>query len=527
MSKHISGEAFKAKLLARREQSIAREVPDDAWIHALRSDESRELLSIIGNKKPQSIGDLSDAAGRAQPNVSRSLSAFVRAGLVEVNNKGRTSIPSLTDFGHQKAVELGLLHIASGAEAIRSSESNVADQASPYLFVSYPSGGAYEDGKLCLNVPNGKAPTGVATEDLQATVVRLIDHWWRIFYRRDAPYKVGAFAIDEANEWTLLFRSKGPRIERILRPHPTSTQSFKHETVARPAFEHELLNTVIRPVVATCQLPEQNFNEALISKLSRLDDSYAEPAELVFCRTAGALGMSPYDLSDDRAERVRRLIASMPDEDARLDFASVVLIHEIDEASARISEGISTCKDYNTLSGLSEFTLDLRTRISGLAASSIRPWQKGTTAAKVLRAHLALGSDVSIGGVSKLAGLCGASDFRPYSLASTALRAFQEKISDSPTVLVQEGGTPQSTAFVLARAIGDYLVFQSKKSCVANTYTDRQAVGRAFAAEFMAPAEGVIAMIDEDEQSITQVAEHYQVPLDVIEHQYYNNPHLG
>jgi len=233
--------------------------------------------------------------------------------------------------------------------------------------------------------------------------------------------------------------------------------------------------------------------------------------------------MTPYNLTDGKAQQVRGLIKSMPDEDTRLDFASVVLIDEIDAASARISEGIARSKDSNALSTLPHFASDLQAQISTLASSGVRPWQKGTSAAKALRSHLGLALDASVGDAAKLARLCGAKDFVTHHLESKALRAFQERVSGSPTVLVQEGSTPQSTAFVLARAIGDYLVFQSDKSCVAKTYTDRQAVGRAFAAEFMAPAEGVIAMIDEDEQSTTQVAEHYQVPFDVVMHQYGNN----
>jgi hypothetical protein len=42
----------------------------------------------------------------------------------------------------------------------------------------------------------------------------------------------------------------------------------------------------------------------------------------------------------------------------------------------------------------------------------------------------------------------------------------------------------------MARAIGDYLVFGSREASIVDIYSDRQAVGRAFAAEFMAPAEG-------------------------------------
>jgi Zn-dependent peptidase ImmA (M78 family) len=74
----------------------------------------------------------------------------------------------------------------------------------------------------------------------------------------------------------------------------------------------------------------------------------------------------------------------------------------------------------------------------------------------------------------------------------------------------------------MARAIGDYLVFGSREASIVDIYSDRQAVGRAFAAEFMAPAEGVVRMIEEG-ISLNTVAEHYGVVREVVRRQYANN----
>jgi Zn-dependent peptidase ImmA (M78 family) len=78
----------------------------------------------------------------------------------------------------------------------------------------------------------------------------------------------------------------------------------------------------------------------------------------------------------------------------------------------------------------------------------------------------------------------------------------------------------------VARAIGDYLVFGSREAPIADLYTDRQAVGRAFAAEFLAPARGVIHMIEDEQQPMVTVADHYGVDLEVVSRQYRNNPAL-
>ena len=75
----------------------------------------------------------------------------------------------------------------------------------------------------------------------------------------------------------------------------------------------------------------------------------------------------------------------------------------------------------------------------------------------------------------------------------------------------------------MARGIGDYLVFGSREAPIADIYSDRQAVGRAFAAEFLAPAEGIIHMIDEEKASLDIVAGHYGVVKEVVRRQYENN----
>ncbi|TDR46774.1 regulatory ArsR family protein [Tahibacter aquaticus] len=523
MTKIISGKDFRARTHARRDEAAKPTNREDNWLEVLGSSAQRELLALIGNLHPQSIGELADVAGRAQPNISRSLSALLKAGLVSVESNGRTSVPSLTAFGQQKAEEIGLLLVTEPGVTGKSGSPDVGapEASAPFLFASFENSTDENLGQLSINAPiHQKIVVGHSREALGDASHRLVDNWWRIWYRRDAPYRLGAFCLGD-KEATLHVRSSGPRVERFLRSH-TDGSMFARATVDCLTFQKEVLDAVVRPTVAKCRASMKHFDEALWGKLARLDDSYAHAAEREFCRTAGALNLSAYDLSDDRAERVRGLIASMPDEDSRLDFASVVLIDEIDEASRLIHDGIRQAEGRNTLSALPEFASAVRSKHPGLANSGVRPWQKGISAAKALRKHLMLGADACVGTASELAAKCGAAHFAPRPLASSGLLAFQERVSDGPVVLVREDGNAQFSAFVLARAVGDYLVFQSTKSCVADAYTDRQAVGRAFAAEFMAPAEGVIAMID-DERSASVVAQHYKVPIDVIEHQYKNN----
>lgn len=241
--------------------------------------------------------------------------------------------------------------------------------------------------------------------------------------------------------------------------------------------------------------------------------------ESAFARAVGALGDSPYNLTDEWAQKVRDLIAEIPDEEARLDYCSAVLKDGVDEAEAWTRTEISKQGEHNAMPELRDLSNELH---ESAAESNVRPYRRGLNMAGKLRKRLNLTPDASIADVSKLAAMFGAESFQTSPAAPGALRAFQGQTNSTPTVVVQTESVA-NTKFVLARAIGDFLVFRNRTSCVADLYTDRQAVGRAFAAEFIAPAEGVVRMIEDDDQPVKRVADHYGAPEHVIHHQYDNN----
>ena len=64
-------------------------------IEALSSAGNRELLEIIATRGPRSISELATLAKRLQPNVSRSINALARAGLLTAEIQGRYYRPML------------------------------------------------------------------------------------------------------------------------------------------------------------------------------------------------------------------------------------------------------------------------------------------------------------------------------------------------------------------------------------------------------------------------------------------------
>lgn len=526
MSKVISGRDLRERLLRQRTRSDVR--PADAWIQVLATPGNRELLGLIALRRPQSISELSELAGRAQPNVSRSLTALINAGLVQVRSDGRASIPRLTALGLEKASDLKLTEQTSTESTAVDGRSGNGDL--PFLSVSFEDSASTDDDEVVGSLTASLLVRGydeplVATMagDLNSLAVGILDHWWRILCRRDAPYKIGEFNLmggASERRASLAVRSTGDHIERIVRSSGEPTLQLERATrvVSVNAFEGNLIDDVLRPIVAQLR-SRRRYDRPVQSKLTRIEDTLEHKRELQFARTAGALGVSPYDLTDEWAQKIRNLTTLIPDEGPRLDFSSAVLIDDVDAASNWAHFELSKQGEQNAMPELCALSKTLRP-VS--AKPAVRPWRRGTAIARALREHLDLAPDQAIRGVGEVAAVFGASGFQTSPKAPGSLRAFQCQSKGFPTVIVEDEG-PERTKFVLARAIGDFLVFQSSASCVANLYTDRQAVGRAFAAEFVAPAEGVVRMIEDEDRSVVYVAHHYEVPEEVVSRQYENN----
>lgn len=61
----------------------------------LLTPENRRLLSVIRDLKPQSVAELVQATGRAQPNLTRTLAKLEAAGFVIMTANGRRKTPTL------------------------------------------------------------------------------------------------------------------------------------------------------------------------------------------------------------------------------------------------------------------------------------------------------------------------------------------------------------------------------------------------------------------------------------------------
>jgi predicted transcriptional regulator len=66
----------------------------EAVVRLLTAD-NRRLLALIRDRKPQSVAELVEITGRAQPNLTRTLAKLEAAGFIRMKTVGRRKAPSV------------------------------------------------------------------------------------------------------------------------------------------------------------------------------------------------------------------------------------------------------------------------------------------------------------------------------------------------------------------------------------------------------------------------------------------------
>jgi len=88
------------KAVARGERSAPSDAGEPSFnsveaIVRLLTPDNRRLLAVIRDRKPQSVAELAQMTGRAQPNLTRTLAKLEAAGLVRITTNGRRKAPSV------------------------------------------------------------------------------------------------------------------------------------------------------------------------------------------------------------------------------------------------------------------------------------------------------------------------------------------------------------------------------------------------------------------------------------------------
>lgn len=256
--------------------------------------------------------------------------------------------------------------------------------------------------------------------------------------------------------------------------------------------------------------------------------SQAEPEEAAFCHAAASLGLHPYAVSDDQVAAILRVAEQLPASIAR-DFFNVAQAEALTTQAVSVLESLRAAEE-------NPANLDtLRTAKSKLHVPNVRgmaPWRQGYQYARAFRRSLDLNGKPVVG-TDGLMHALRISD-RQYEQAVIhretqppsvdALIGYNQ--AESPGFVIA-ARSEEGKRFALCRGLFEYLAAEDLcPSMVSHSHSERQKRNRAFAAEFLVPADALRTVVPSDsvsEEFVEELASAYQVSSFTIRHQLENH----
>jgi hypothetical protein len=368
------------------------------------------------------------------------------------------------------------------------------------------------------------------TISLYGLAEALAHSWWVIFGGRDRPFSW----IDHCSGYIvpdLCMAFDGAAFEISARQRVLTNPSIRFwagptETMTRSAAE-DLLGGFIDRVVGRLREGGLPATSAAL-RWARVQASRADLSETAFCEAAGALGLDPYQISDEGTALI---------EDAGALFSGEALPEFLAGAVSgnrpqliRWVQGVERRPpSMAKIGGLRPAAAE-----AALRAPEHLPdpsWALGYRRARALRHVLGLGTGDRFRTFRALAEKLGAS--QSYRLAERidGLRAIRSDHADGIYIHMRSHGTSAEAhsqhLFSFARAVGDAVCFPAESRAPINELRNavRQAAGRAFAAEFLAPISEIRSMRADGRDTAT-IASEFGVSTAVIDRQWENRDRI-
>ena len=358
-------------------------------------------------------------------------------------------------------------------------------------------------------------------------------HWWSLLYEVQAPGREGyerrhnlrfgreGFALPD-----LFIKPTGERalIEWRALELPEARVGFSAGGTRdlELASIRDSLSDLIETVLA--RLDQQGVTDTGLHQEWRAIQA-ADEAEAAFCRAAARLGQDPYDLSESEAGAIlaaaNRLPAGWQD-----DFFDVANARELEAQVALIDDARALLR---RSPGPFDGLVALRGRTEKIDPHRT-PWEQGYQVARTLRHRLDLGAD-PLNSDTALAEAFGIASLGCVSVNdSRGKRLFDAMVDTAdggrPGFLTTKS-RPEQVRFAFCRGLFEYLTAPGTPSALVTVArTDRQKCNRAFAAEFLAPAEWLRERIDGSQVSPDEMddwAQELGVSTVVVGHQIENH----
>lgn len=344
-------------------------------------------------------------------------------------------------------------------------------------------------------------------------------NWWNLEAASHHPDDEGVnlAGAGEGFPWpALTLRSDRQQmwVEAAPRHDPNLRVKLLGSTLAVLGLE-EVQRTLSRFIDATVRrLDDANIRGTLLQdEWSAIQGTVAE--ERQFAVVAASWGFDPYNIGDIAAETLLSASAALRDDALLADLARAVPFAALHQAEQWVGDALnqeqSVPEQTHALPALGRLV-----NVSGRA-----PWREGYGRARWLREELGLSPTHRVA-IHDFVGLANASASPPGSIEALA-----RIDGDSTRAIIGAGIDPRAPRgrFIGARTIARRITDPQTRSSLltrGTRYTDK--FERAFAAEFLAPAEGVNELLHGDfsEESQMRVATTFGVHELVIAHQIEN-----
>ena len=374
----------------------------------------------------------------------------------------------------------------------------------------------YESNKMLeyLTVPAIHLAEGIAS------------NWWKIFGSRDKEHSVQdyrtGFALPD-----LRFRLDGSTFEVIGNAYHSKNPHIRFKVDARStltrAEAEQALSKFIYGVVD--KLDSANIGRSeLATCWKRVSESRNDPGERAYCEAAGALGSDPYSISATDSAFIDTTSTLFSDE-ALIEFLADTKKEDRSVYSADwLSRLENRPQKESILPDLSGIHVSIREDVRRDAHD--RPWALGYRAARACRRVLGAGESARFSSVTAIAKVLGSSHFGTTEILGD-IRALISHNKGRTHVHLHEHESIPANNFAFGRAIGDAVVFRESGRAVVNNlrHAERQATGRAFAAEFLAPVNEVMGMAH-DGKDDDEIADEFDVSPQVILDQLHNRQRI-
>ncbi len=260
-------------------------------------------------------------------------------------------------------------------------------------------------------------------------------------------------------------------------------------------------------------------NSRLVADWRAVLEATHDPEQRAFCERAARLGYDPFEVSEGVAEQIENLGSVLP-EPVLDDFCDAINLGNLASGAQTVKAFIDRAASTDDRSGnWSEIRNSIQTHVGG------EPWTAGYQEARALRNLLGDHGPIQPGIEEYLRSRFGqfrvdAFDVSPRLEAITAPGATQAPVFGCHPTLREE-----SRRFLLCRALSDHLL-SGLPSLVTRGKSEHQQRNRAFAAEFLAPAESLRRSIRGGvigDEELGDLAQEYRVSDLVLRHQIQNH----